>query len=157
MQINPENKSTGLAEAKATFLIYVSIAAHAFTADELAELLKVSRRNNSSDGITGMLLYKEGKFMQLLEGEEQAVARRFEVVRADPRHRHVIVLLRGPQPKRNFSDFSMGFQNLEDETVRALPGYSDYMNTPLTADGFSADPSHAQRFLRIFKRTGLSL
>lgn len=42
-----------LDEIESYFLIYVSIAAHASSKDELVELLKISRKNNSAAGITG--------------------------------------------------------------------------------------------------------
>lgn len=146
-----------LDEIETYFLIYVSIAAHPFSKNELVELLKSSRQNNSAAGITGMLLYKDEKFMQLLEGEKDPVERTFGKILSDSRHRGPIVLLRGTQQERMFSDFSMGFENLNDESVRSLPGYSEYLDTSLSADPFSANPSSAQRLLRIFKRTGLAL
>ncbi|MBA3651724.1 MAG: BLUF domain-containing protein [Chthoniobacterales bacterium] len=55
-------------KAELGFRIYVSFATHPFTQDELVELLQVSRKNNTAVGLTGILLYKEGKLMQLLEG-----------------------------------------------------------------------------------------
>lgn len=104
-----------------------------------------------------MLLDKDEKFMHLLEGQKDPVERTFGKIRSDSRHREPIVLLRGMQQERMFSDFSMGFENLDDESVRSLPGYSEYLATSLTADAFSENPSSAQWLLRIFKRTGLGL
>lgn len=143
-------------EAKTSFLIYVSIATKPFSETELVELLATSRKNNASVGVTGMLLYKEGKFMQLLEGEEAQITRVFEKISKDPRHRNVITLLEGREDRRVFSEWLMGFSNLDAEAAESIPGYSEYLNTPLTADAFP-NPSNAQRLLRIFKRTGLSL
>ncbi len=141
---------------RTSFLIYVSIATQPFSEAELVDLLTTSRKNNAAVGVTGMLLYKEGKFMQLLEGEETQVARVFEKISRDSRHRDVITLLKGREDKRSFSEWMMGFANLENAEAESVPGYSEYLNTPLTADAFP-DPSNAQRLLRMFKRTGLSL
>lgn len=154
---NTEAEPAVTTAAELGFLIYVSIATHPFTQDELIELLQVSRKNNTAVGLTGILLYKEGKFMQLLEGTKEAIDRTFIRVQHDPRHRDVITLLSGEQEERAFADFSMGFQNLDDLSVQSLPGYSAYLDTPLSADAFSHDPTNAQRLLRIFKRTGLGL
>ncbi|MDQ3197949.1 MAG: BLUF domain-containing protein [Verrucomicrobiota bacterium] len=140
-----------------SFLIYVSIAKHPFNTEQLRGLLNVTRRNNTAAGITGLLLYKDGKFMQLLEGQKDKVDRLFERIQRDPRHRDVIKLLAGDEEERSFAEFSMGFENLDDPSVQALPGYSAYLDRPLSADAFSEDPTDAQRLLRIFKRTGLSL
>jgi Sensors of blue-light using FAD len=139
-----------------SFLIYVSIATKLFTESELINLLEVSRKNNAAAGVTGMLLYKDKKFMQLLEGEEKEVARIFGKILKDPRHHNVITLWKGQRDERDFSEWLMGFTNLDAASVESIPGYSEYLNTPLTADAFP-DPSNAQRLLRIFKRTGLSL
>ncbi len=138
------------------FLIYFSVATRPFTPEELVDLLEVSRKNNTAAKITGMLLYKDEKFMQLLEGEEGAVARVFEKISRDRRHRSVTVLLEGEAPERAFSVWSMGFENLDTAAAQALPGYSEYLYRPLTADAFP-NPSEAQRMLRIFKRTTLSM
>jgi hypothetical protein len=151
------SSSASSEKSETTFLIYVSIATDRFAQKDLVDLLTISRRNNTAGGITGLLLYKEGKFMQLLEGEKKAVNRLFEKIKSDPRHGNVITLLSGEQEGRGFADFSMGFQNLDDPSLRALPGYSPYLDTPLSADAFSDDPTNAQRLLRIFKRTTLSL
>lgn len=141
----------------ASFIIYVSIATQRFPEKELVDLLTVSRKNNSKAGITGILLYKEQKFMQLLEGEKAAVNRIFETIRRDPRHHDVIPLSSGEQEGRAFAEFSMAFQDLHDPSVQELPGYSEYLDRPLSADAFSDDPTSAQRLLQIFKRTGLWL
>jgi len=49
-------------------LVYVSSATELFSDTQLENLLLRSRQNNSTLGITGMLLYKDGNFMQCLEG-----------------------------------------------------------------------------------------
>ena len=49
-------------------LVYISAANHEFTEKELHELLSKARKNNESYGITGMLLYHQGSFIQALEG-----------------------------------------------------------------------------------------
>ncbi|MEP7187723.1 MAG: BLUF domain-containing protein, partial [Roseiflexaceae bacterium] len=55
------------------YLSYASVAVTPFTSAALQALLLTSRRNNMQLGITGMLLYKDGEFMQVLEGEQAAV------------------------------------------------------------------------------------
>ena len=79
------------------FLIYASSAVKPFLQSELFELLEICRENNTRLGITGMLLYKDGNFMQLLEGEETPVRRLYEKIGSDSRHRGEITLLQGFQ------------------------------------------------------------
>lgn len=134
-------------------LIYVSIANEAFREEELLDILRVSRDKNLRNGITGMLLYKNRKFMQLLEGPEKAVCETYARIVRDPRHRDVTVLLQGETPERDYVDWSMGFQNLEDESVRDTPGYSPFLDADFSVFDFASDPSRAHQLLRIFRRT----
>ncbi|HSM42684.1 MAG TPA: BLUF domain-containing protein, partial [Afifellaceae bacterium] len=59
-------------------LVYVSAAHHLMGDDELTEILETSRARNAAAGITGMLLYKDGSFMQLLEGAKTNVLGTYE-------------------------------------------------------------------------------
>lgn len=59
-------------------LIYISAARHNFTEEELQELLVKARHNNQSLGVTGMLLFHEGSFIQASEGEKGQVEKLYE-------------------------------------------------------------------------------
>jgi hypothetical protein len=135
------------------FLVYVSSAVKPFAESELLELLAKSVENNLNLGLTGMLLYKDGNFMQVLEGEEATVRALYTKIRRDPRHRGLLTLLEGPLKERQFPDWSMGFRNLNAAAVLATPGYSEFLNTPLTVEEFSSDPTRCQRLMMTFKRS----
>lgn len=90
-------------------LMYVSSGVRLFGDNELAELLAVARRNNAQLGISGMLLYLDGNFLQVLEGNEPDVRRLFATIGQDVRHRGLIVLLSQSIETRAFPDWSMGF------------------------------------------------
>jgi Sensors of blue-light using FAD len=132
-------------------LIYVSSARELFSKEELLSILKKSRENNTRVGVTGLLLYKEGNIMQLLEGEKTVVDRIFNRVSEDDRHFNVITLFRGEVPEREFPDWSMGFHDLMSDHVRQTPGFNEFLNTPLKPEEFS-NPSRTTRLLRMFKR-----
>lgn len=89
-------------------LVYVSHATAEQTETAVERLLLDARANNARDGITGVLLHRDGSFMQCLEGTEAAVHRTFARIQADPRHDGVIVLLDEPIPERSFPDWTMG-------------------------------------------------
>ena len=135
------------------FLVYASSATRPFWRDDLGALLTVSRENNAELGVTGMLLYKGGNFLQVLEGDEETVRSLYEKIRTDPRHGGEITLQQGFVEGRQFADWSMGFRDLDSPEIRATPGYSEFLNTPLTGQEFSGDPSRAQKLLLTFKRT----
>jgi hypothetical protein len=109
-------------------LVYVSSAVNLFSEDQLKELLEVSRRNNGADGITGMLLYVEGNFIQVLEGEQPVVLKTHDRIAKDPRHTGLITLLQGDQAEREFADWSMGFKKVQASDAASLPGYSDFLS-----------------------------
>ncbi len=134
------------------FLIYVSSAVKPFTQNELVELLTKSRESNTKVGITGLLLYKNGNFMQLLEGEEETIQTLHKKIAEDERHKGLITLLQGPLQERGFPDWSMCFYDLASPDVHSIPGYNEFLNTPLTDESFSADPTRCQRLLRMFKQ-----
>lgn len=132
-------------------LVYVSSAIKPFTRPQLLQLLAQSRAANERHGITGMLLYKNGNFMQVLEGEELAVRRVHKQIGKDIRHRGMLVLLRRHQQARDFADWSMGFCDLGSVQSPPLPGYSEFMNVDLMDAHFFSDPSNAQKLLLTFK------
>ena len=133
-------------------LVYVSTAAERVSKAELLDILARSRAANAEAGITGMLLYKDGSFMQVLEGEEAAVRDLYARIRRDPRHLGIVTLVEGEREERSFGDWSMGFQDLGAPEARKVPGYSEFLDIPLTAEEFSKDPAQSERLLWAFKR-----
>ncbi len=134
------------------FLTYASTAVRDLSKADLNELLAQCRKNNAELDITGMLLYKGGNFMQVLEGEESTVRSLYAKISGDPRHKGEILLQQGTQEERQFPGWSMGYRDLESQEARSIPGYSEFLNTPLTGQEFSADPGRAQKLLLSFKR-----
>ncbi|MBZ0306663.1 MAG: BLUF domain-containing protein [Anaerolineae bacterium] len=126
-------------------LVYVSTATRKWTESELIELLQHSRERNAKRGITGMLLYKSGSFLQVLEGEEDQVMALYEKIQLDPRHHHVITVARYHVSERGFNDWQMAFMNLNQ--TEEIPGYSDFLNQPMNLH----QTTGALRFLKIFK------
>lgn len=131
--------------------VYSSCAVVAFSEADLVELLRQSRENNTLAGITGLLLYKEGKFLQVLEGEDVPVRKLMARIEKDPRHDEVEVLRWEILRERRFSAWSMGFKNLDNIDIQQTPGYSEFMNEPLTSAEFKADPSRVWKLLRVFR------
>ncbi|MGI8650719.1 MAG: BLUF domain-containing protein [Rubrobacter sp.] len=135
------------------FLTYASSATGTFLKEDLALLLAQCRENNSALGITGMLLYKDGNFMQVLEGEEEAVRKLYAKIESDPRHKGTIVFQQGYAEERQFPNWSMGFRDLNSSGVGNIPGYSEFLNTPLTRREFSENPTRSQKLLLTFKKS----
>lgn len=73
-------------------LIYASRASGQVDWAELHSLCLASSQKNASNGITGILLYCDGFFIQMLEGSNHMVRSRFRRIRLDPRHTDVHIL-----------------------------------------------------------------
>jgi hypothetical protein len=134
-------------------LVYVSSATTAFSDADLATLLEKSQRDNALRDISGMLLFRDGNFMQLLEGEQQAVDALFKKIVLDSRHAGAIKMLNGDVEARSFPDWSMAFRNLNDASVRSLPGFSDFLNTDPGERNFFSNPTRATKLLNYFKQS----
>ncbi len=81
----------------------------------IAEILSVSQRNNWRDGVTGALVYADGRFFQVVEGRSEAVDRLLARVGADPRHAGVEVVLSRPVETRGFPEWSMAMPRVAPE------------------------------------------
>jgi len=104
-------------------ILYTSEARVSFSPGELTELLAAARRRNERVGVTGMLLFCRGHFLQMLEGDARDVIATFERIEKDGRHAHVTTLYRGHSPVgRAFAEWSMGFHRIEGPED-APPGF----------------------------------
>jgi hypothetical protein len=101
-------------------LLYVSCATTAFSNTNLLEMVNKARARNEALDVTGMLLYKDGNFIQALEGKGSAVREIFETIRRDPRHRAVTVVLNEIDNARHFGQ-PLGFRHLTDPEGTIVP------------------------------------
>jgi hypothetical protein len=107
-------------------VVYSSAAVAPFSEAQLTELLARARTKNDRLGVTGMLLYHDGSFLQVLEGEASVLEALFTAISADKRHHRVVALLRREVDERHFGDWRMGFASMKNLPAN-LPGYSDYL------------------------------
>jgi hypothetical protein len=110
------------------YIIYLSAGVNWFSEKELTDLLEISNINNSRNNITGLLLYSEGNFIQLLEGEEQDVKHAFERISKDQRHKGITIIASGTIEHRNFPEWAMGFKSIHANDLTELNGYLDPSN-----------------------------
>ena len=120
------------------YLVFISTAKKLMSDDELLDLLQSARLKNTENNITGMLLYGEGTFMQVLEGEKEDLHRVYNSIQVDLRHRNIIVMVTGMLKERIFSKWSMSFASVNADVLELMEGYLNpaYMN-------FTNDHNHA--------------
>ena len=106
-------------------LMYASRAAHAVDQEELLAILKKSRANNPKAGITGVLCFSEGIFIQVLEGGRDAVNRLYNRIATDSRHTDVVLLNYEEIAERRFAGWSMGQVNMARLNPALLLKYSE--------------------------------
>lgn len=133
-------------------LIYVSSATRELSDPELDDILQVSVRRNAEAGLTGMLIYADGNFMQVLEGEEAAVRAAYARIERDPRHHHALVIDDSPVEQRDFPAWHMGFRRLTDADRREHPGWAPFFLDGIDPARFGARPGLAREMLVTFSR-----
>jgi len=93
-------------------LLYASRAVTPVGDAELNAILRQSREHNPAEGLTGLLCYSDGIFIQVLEGGREAVSARYKHIVADARHKDVVLLSYEEIGERHFAGWTMGSVNL---------------------------------------------
>jgi hypothetical protein len=132
-------------------LVYVSNAVQLMSRSDLTALLEQARAINRDFDITGMLLYKDRSFLQVLEGPEQSVRTIYARIMRDTRHEKVKKLYEQPIARREFADWTMGFRMLDGTELSELVGYCDFMDKPDVARTFFEDLTTAKKLLLLFR------
>ena len=97
-------------------LMYASRAAAAFDREALAAILRRSRQTNPELGITGVLCYSQGIFLQVLEGGRACVSRLYRRIADDARHTDVELLAYDEICERRFAGWAMAASTCRGST-----------------------------------------
>ena len=135
-------------------LIYMSAATVSFTEHELAELLSKAKVKNEEAEVSGLLIYHEGSFLQILEGPEEAVIETYERIGEDPRHTDVGLLLKQEVLARSFGNWEMGYVNTNQSRFKQEEGFIDFFRRGFSLPVMRADKSMIGKVLREFKEEG---
>lgn len=134
------------------YLLYASSAVERFSDEQLEALLEVSRRNNETVNVSGMLLYYDGSFIQYIEGEKADVETLFERISLDSRHFGVFVLDKGDISTRALPHWKMGYTSLSAEDEKTL-GAFDLTKEALELELDPELPRSVLSMMRTFYRT----
>lgn len=124
-------------------IVYVSAATRPMSEDELDALLTQAREKNARLGITGILLYHDGNFMQMLQGPQDAVRALYAAIEVDPRHHMVITLVDESGLPREFADWAMACGRLDAQEWKSLM-------SKLSPDGSALKDGSVASILRAF-------
>ncbi len=129
--------------------IYASVAAPDFEEHEIPELLEQSRADNEKADLTGMLLYVDGSFFQVLEGRQAVVDTVYARIIRDDRHSRITLIIREPIARRNFAEWSMGFSTIDRSDAGAAIGENDFFQSASCIERL--DASRAKKLLAAFR------
>ena len=127
-------------------LVYASAGVSNWSPEQVQDMLIGFREKNASLDVTGMLLYKEGSFLQALEREEAVVRDLYATIEGDDRHQQVTLIIEFPVETRSFSDWSMGLAILNPEDEGQASGVKRFDQA---LDGL-LDPEGIVEFMRDF-------
>ena len=105
-------------------LLYASRAVDT-TPGAIEAILTQSRHHNPECGITGILCYGGGIFLQALEGGRMAVSELFGHIQRDPRHKDVVLLHYQEISERRFAGWTMGQVNMSKINTSILLKYAE--------------------------------
>ncbi len=134
-------------------LFYVSSARTNLKYEDILHIVEKARKHNSANGITGVLLYKGGIFLQLLEGDESALRKVLEEkIKPDPKHSNVIEIFDLPAKERLFQDWSMAFCEMTEIDIKMINEILSWNKLISAAKGI--DNHLILRMLERFKTQG---
>ena len=128
-------------------IVYLSTAIKLLGDNELIEILDAARKNNVEYHVSGVLLYSEGTFIQLIEGDDADVDFIYAKIKQDNRHKNIIALIDSPIQERNFSDWLMGFASLKADKVNDVIGYLKSSGSLNAKKGNSAAATTLKTFI----------
>ncbi len=119
-------------------LSYASTTDHDWSPEELLGLLTNCQTNNAANNITGILLYAQQTFFQVLEGDEAVVNKVYEMIQKDKRHRDCTIIEIEKIKERAFPYWSMGFEKIDTKDLHNIKGLNDFFAKDFTPSGFAS-------------------
>lgn len=135
-------------------IIYSSKATNPVDSDELVAILESCRSRNQAAGLTGMLLYSRGSFLQMLEADDVVkLEATYSAIGADPRHGSIKLLKYTDVEERMFPDWTMGFENVDDETLAEhLDGFTPALDYPLVDPALISNGGVAETLIGLYSK-----
>ncbi len=98
-------------------LVYTSARSEDCTEADIAQILEASRKNNAKIGLTGILIYTQDRFLQVLEGPKENVMKLYNRLKKDKRHGGSTMRYCEPVEERHFGDWNMASKKLDQADV----------------------------------------
>jgi hypothetical protein len=112
-------------------IVYISTSKQRLSEADLEDIRSISQKNNSEKNITGILVYGDGNFLQVLEGRKSDIHQLYGNITQDPRHHGCIILQDTVSDYRSFPDWTMGFKEVSNIEFLQLASSWDQKNKHL--------------------------
>jgi len=129
-------------------LIYTSAHVQPLSQAEVDALIEQSRESNRRNGITGILFYVGGCFMQVVEGEPRAIGELYAKLLRDPRHTRVTLIIQEAIQHRFFGDWTMAMAAVGSAELATILDAGDASQRDHLLG--SLDEGRAKKLLRAF-------
>jgi hypothetical protein len=127
-------------------IIYSSESSTPMQLDDLEDILVHARKKNVVRGITGALVYSDGVFLQILEGDRANVQQLMVKILQDLRHGTVTVLQEGEIACAVFGRWQMAYVSATPEQVAAWAGIGVAAEGHEMVSSSGQDPHRAAQF-----------
>ena len=130
--------------------VYLSDAKYGLGTKDIEAILASSRRKNVTNDLTGLLIYSDGVFIQVLEGTSTAVESTFTMILDDVRHNNLEILANLEAQDRIFAKWDMAYIESTPELLGQQAGIKGVLGRPELLSLLSQDKSCITGFLRKF-------
>jgi hypothetical protein len=121
---------------------------------KLYKILVDSRVSNKLADVTGLLVYVDGNFLQVLEGEQEVVAALFEKISRDRRHKDVKVVYKASIDRRTFDAWQMAYIS---PSPKELAAWAGLINTTTLESTLKTLESEPNRFPSVLSKLLLAI
>ena len=128
-------------------IMYSSEAAEPMTVTGLEQILTDARAGNELRNVTGALVYVDGVFFQILEGEEDVVRNLMTSIASDSRHHSVKVVYEAEVDARAFESWRMAYLSPTAEEMSTWAGLTGTATVENLLADVNRDPQRVPRIL----------
>lgn len=130
-------------------IIYISTARKRPSEVEMRDILEVSRRNNARDKLSGLLIAAGQRFLQVIEGEGEALDQAYLRIKADPRHFAIVQLEWIKVEARSFPEWQMDYVEAAEASGETLAGLIHTLTDCVADESLRA---HLRGFAELYSR-----
>ncbi len=109
-------------------ICYISSSTQNDSLENIKEMYSKAKANNSKNNISGILIYHNGNYLQVLEGTHKDVDQTYIRISKDSRHKNIIKVINSDTEYRIFEDYNFGFTILRDSSeFKELKSYLNWL------------------------------